>query len=337
MHKPSWFKDDEVLVSFAPTCGIYKKGEERYKIDLKTGKRTLEIDDLLRKDVAAAVAGKTTDTLRWVPLETVTEGRPAVPVYYDDRPIEAFESELKKTWRGYDAVSLGELIDDDRLFVRTGHGSPSADVRTGTIPYIKVSDIRAGQININPTNRVTEVVAEKHWGGKQSGLAGFDLVTPNRASKNIGEFAVLMPGQERIVLTKEVFVFRPTEKAGFDPFYLMWALTLKIVREQWRRIVFMQTNREDVGSRYREIVIPLAPTEEERREVASPFRRYYEGVAKLRTGFLKYLERDDHHHVFFTSTAASDDEEEPALAKPSEVEVESTGLEPLLEAPPLDD
>jgi type I restriction enzyme M protein len=310
MHKPSWFKKDQVLVSFAPTCGIYKKGEERFKIDAATGKRTVEIDDLLSEDVKAVFSGQSTDTLRWVSRESLQTGTPIVPVYFDDRPVHAFASELEATWPGYEAVTLGELIEAGKLFVRPGHGSPSADVRTGAIPYIKVSDIRAGQININPTNRVTEVVARHHWGGGESGLKGFDLVTPNRASKNIGEVAIVMPGQERIVLTKEVFVFRPTDAAGFDSFYLMWAMTLRIVREQWRRIVFMQTNREVVGSRFREIQIPLAPSEEEGRDVSAAFREYYNGIATLRKNFLEYIEKDDQHHVFFASAGldAADDQ-----------------------------
>jgi hypothetical protein len=305
MHKPSWFRDDEVLVSFAPTCGIYKKGEERFRIDAASGRRTKAIDDLLREDVDAAVSGRMTETLRWVGQRQVVSS-PVVPAYFDDRPVVGFRDELARSWPEYSAVSLGELVDGGQLLVRGGHGSPSADVRTGSIPYIKVSDIRAGQVNVNPTNRVTEVVARKHWGGSSSGLQPFDIVTPNRASKNIGEVAMLMPGQERIVLTKEVFVFRPAKEASFDAFYLMWALTLRVVREQWRRVVFMQTNREDVGQRYREILIPLPLSQEDLEAVARPFRSYYEGVISLRQAFVSYLEAGDLHHVFVASSAAAE-------------------------------
>ena len=52
-------------------------------------------------------------------------------------------------------------------------------------------------------------------------------------------------------------------------------MTLKIVRDQWRRIIFMQTNREDVGKRYHEIEIPVPATAERAAEVAAPFRKYY--------------------------------------------------------------
>jgi len=75
-------------------------------------------------------------------------------------------------------------------------------------------------------------------------------------------------------------------------------MSLKAVREQWSRIVFMQTNREDTGTRYLDILIPIPPTAAEAEMVSDPFRAYYEGSAQLRKRFIDYLSRDDQHHVF---------------------------------------
>ncbi len=312
MNRPSWFKNDEIVFSFAPTVGINKDGQELYLIDPVTGRRTEQIDDQLADDVAAILTGRDSETVQWIDASIVKRTGVAVPVYYDRRTTEDYRAQLEATWPGFHSVSLGELIDREELTVMGGHGSPSADMRTGTVPYIKVSDLRAGQVNINPTNRVTEVVARKYWKGADSGLKPFDLITPARTSKNIGDVAVLMPGQERVVLTKEMLVMRPGPKADFDPFYLLWAMSLKIVRRQWQRIVFMQTNREDTGRRYREIQIPLAPDRRSRDDAASPFKDYYEGSATLRERFLGYLSQDEHHHVFLSTVeAAVEDAEEP--------------------------
>jgi hypothetical protein len=312
--RPSWFRDRQVVISYAPTVGINKDGGELYIIDPATGRRTGDLDNRLAEDVDAILRGARSDTVKLVDASTIRETGIAVPVYYDQRTVKGYEAELKATWADFNSVSLGELIDAEELTVEGGHGSPSADMRTGTVPYIKVSDLRAGQININPTNRVSEVVARRHWRGADSGLMPFDLITPARTSKNIGDIAVLMPGQERVVLTKEMLVMRPGPKADFDPFFFLWAMSLKIVRQQWRRIVFMQTNREDTGQRYREIKIPMAPTRAERDKVAKPFKTYYEGTAKLRRQFLDYLSQDEHHHVFLASVQAA--EEQPADEQP---------------------
>ena len=85
-------------------------------------------------------------------------------------------------------------------------------------------------------------------------------------------------------------------------------MTLKIVRDQWRRVVFMQTNREDVGKRYLEIEIPIPPNGQKAAEVSEPFKHYYETIARARSELQKYLHGTKAHH-FFVSGA---EQPEPA-------------------------
>jgi len=293
-HRPHWFRDGKVFMSYADTCGINKDGNTLFSVDASTGKRSQTVDDQLLDDVEALLGGRSSATSRWVDDATI-----GAPRYYDTRHAAKLTELLKRPeLASFEVRTLGSLIEDGLITHRPGHGSPSADRRSGDIPYIKVSDIRAGQINTNPSNMVTTGVAEGFWRGKESGLRPFDLVTPIRASKNIGEFAVLMPGQERSVFTKEVLILRATDLAAGDNFTLLWALTLKAVREQWRRITLMQTNREDVGLRYREIEIPWTDDADDARAVSSAFRDYYEGVDALRRSFNEHLSESDDHFVF---------------------------------------
>ena len=157
------------------------------------------------------------------------------------------ESKVKDKLPGFTMCTLGSLIDDGIITVRGGHGSPSADVRTGDIPYIKVVDLRAGRVNPNSTNMVSEAIAQKFWNGTNSGIKAWEIATPSRASKNIGEPCMVMPGQERMVFTKEILLFSVSPDAPIDPFYLFWAMRLQDVQSQWQRVIFMQTNREDWG------------------------------------------------------------------------------------------
>jgi type I restriction enzyme M protein len=144
-------------------------------------------------------------------------------------------------------------------------------------------------VNVNPTNMIPLALARKKWGNAEdSGLRPWDLITPNRASSNIGEFAMLLPGEEKIVLTKEMFIVRVTEKGSklFDPFYLMWAFSLRAVRDQWRRVTLMQTNREDVGERHREVRLPLPPNREWADEKSAEFKCYFQALAAAKGHFL---------------------------------------------------
>lgn len=284
---------DEVILLNPTTCGINKDGGPRYKVDQSTGKRTQEIDNEMALQVAAYLGKKSVPGLVRIPLERAVKERTLVPRYYDARWVQPFKKLCRK--KGWKYISIGELEKLGYLKVRGGHGSPSNDKRSGHIPYVKVSDIRNLRVNINPTNLVTETIAKIFWRGSNSGLQAWDLLTPNRASSNIGEFAVLLPGEEAVVLTKEVFVFRIQGglAEGWSPFYLLWALCLKSVRQQWQRITLMQTNREDVGRRYREILLPVPASKAEADEVAAAFEAYFQTIAKARASFKSKLENSD--------------------------------------------
>jgi type I restriction enzyme M protein len=304
-HRPQWFRDGKIFVSFADTVGINKDGNVLYGVDAATGTRTSRVDDKVEIDVDALLAGDDAPTGRWIPQSNFAV---AVPTYYNDALLADLDNLLESPmYRGLSPRSLGELIDEHLVAAFAGHGSPAADLRDGSVPYIKVSDIRAGQININPSNLVADVIAERFWKGKSSGLRPFDLVSPMRASKNIGEFAILMPGQERIVLTKEVLILRAAARAPVDQHFLMWALSLRAVRNQWKRVVFMQTNREDVGNRFREIQIPWPDGKATALRVSKAFRTYYEGMDTLRSTFIANLQSTGDHHVFLGSADSADE------------------------------
>lgn len=331
MHRPSWFSDEHVLVSTAPTCGLSKKGRLRRRIDPATGQRVKvvdpetgeqvdQIDDQLLEDMNVLTEAKgdpyeidegRSETLRFVPNGLV-DLRCAVPIYYDKRLLRHFWAELEKPFfEGFEAKSLRALQRDGLITIRGGHGSPSQEERVGDVPYIKVSDLRAGLVNINPTNRVPRAVAQRFWRGESSGLRAFDLLCPERTSKNIGDFCVLLPGQEQVLCTKEIIVLRPGPEADFDPFYLLWAMTLKVVRDQWNRVIFMQTNREDVGHRYLEIEIPVPPSRAVADEVSKAFREYYTTLAEAKGKVQEYLQGSGNAHHFFVGAAGEliDDDE----------------------------
>ena len=298
MHRPSWYREDEILIVNGDTCGINKDGHEQYIVNPETGVRSnSDIDDKLAEACDQIKEGSFENRdISFHCLSEAISNDIFVPKYYDDA-INTDIRELVNENEDFELITLGQLVEAGHLMMHGGHGSPSSDQRLGEIPYIKVSDLRAGSVNINPTNMVPIELAKRFWRGETSGLKPYDLISPERASKNIGEFCVLMPGQHSILLTKEVIVVRATESADFDQFYLMWALSLKAVRKQWDRIVFMQTNREDVLKRMFEILIPFPSSEEVAIAVALPFKNYFETLEESRKNFINSINssRFDHH------------------------------------------
>lgn len=284
-------ENDKVIFLNPGSCGIYKNGSDRFVVDSQ-GNRTDVIDNQLL-DQAIAYSKDNLTNAFIIPLNDVLTADVLVPQYFD-KSLQKPSDELYSKLKTY-GISLGQLIDQGIIKIFGGHGSPSNDLRNGTIPYVKVSDIRNLRINVNPTNLITLPLAQKFWRTEdgKSNLQQWDLISPSRASSNIGEFAILLPGEESIVLTKEVFIIRVMPNSiGITPFYLLWALSLTETRKQWSRVTLMQTNREDVGLRYREITIPYPISVAWATSVSEPFQGYFEGIANAKRNFIKGISSD---------------------------------------------
>lgn len=81
-----------------------------------------------------------------------------------------------------------------------------------------------------------------------------------------------------------------TNDVIFVFFYIAWALMLEPVNAQWGRVVFMQTNREDLGDRWKEISIPVPSSRAEADSLSGSTRDYYEGLARLKSEHQRSLE-----------------------------------------------
>ena len=185
-----------------------------------------------------------------------------------------------------DIVTLGELEEEGTLLAFGGHGSPPVNVRgIGSIPYVKVTDLKNWRINENPTNYIRSTVAETY---RRSGpdLTFGDLVSPARASSNIGQFSMVLPWQTQLVITKEVLILRVEgNDRQLDPFLLLAVMSLKVVQDQYRHLVLMQTNREHLGDHWREVRIPLPETAARRAEISDHMRTYFETIIGGRASY----------------------------------------------------
>jgi type I restriction enzyme M protein len=181
--------------------------------------------------------------------------------------------------------TLGDLIDAGHLEVFQGHGSPNSHyINRGTVPYVKVVDIKNWRVIENPKYAIPEDVAAALRRGRN--LHAFDLVTPTRASKNIGMFGVIMPWQTNVVLTREIAVWRVNPNSELlDRWLLLALMSLKVVHDQFRFLVLMQMNREDLGDRYREILLPIPRSAELRETWSGPVREYLSATAQARQSY----------------------------------------------------
>jgi type I restriction enzyme M protein len=286
-----------IVMSYPRTIGQDKKGGLLRKVD-SSGKRTGELDNEMAEAVQEIVgstytgvakpAKKASSETRFrftVPQSELLAHPVLVPRYW-------WRAETDKALRHWTAshpseiVTLGELEKRGVIKAFGGHGSPPGHTRkTGSVPYVKVTDLKNWRINENPTNFIHEdVAAELRKQGQP--IAAGDLVSPARASANIGQFCMVMPWQTQVVLTKEVLILRAVANdIGIDSYLLLALLSLHVVQDQYSALALMQTNREHLGDRWREVRVPLPASMGAREKAARPVREYFEGLIKARTSY----------------------------------------------------
>lgn len=281
--KPS--KTHQIIGSLCETYGEDKHGRPRFRLldGKETGERDDEMADAAKLFRSSARPGESKLHFRFNQAEAIERGV-LVASYWWRKPYqEALESFAAEN--DCDLVSIGELIDDEEIQVMPGHGSPKSHFKgRGTVPYIKVTDIKNWRIIENPKYFIPDNAADSLRRARP--LKPFDLVTPTRASKNIGLFAVVMPWQTQVVMTREIYVWRVADNAKrIDNWLLLALMSLKVVNEQFRYVVLMQMNREDLSERYREVQVPIPKSKAKREQWAAPIRDFFTAQATARESY----------------------------------------------------
>lgn len=279
-------KGHEIIGAYCDTYGEDKHGRPRFKF--VDGRESDARDDemaesagLLRSNGKKSKPSKLLFTFKQD--EAIARGVLVASYWWRKPYLDALTEFAKQN--DCDLMSVGDLLKAGELLVLDGHGSPNSHFHgRGGVPYVKVVDIKNWRVIENPKYAIPVEVATKMRRGKE--LHDFDLVTPTRASKNIGLFGVILPWQKHVILTREITIWRVPEKAKFiDPWLLLALLSLNVVHGQFRYLVLMQMNREDLSDRFEELLLPVPRTKERRDKWAKPIRDYFQATVSARDSY----------------------------------------------------
>ncbi|MGH2806927.1 MAG: N-6 DNA methylase [Actinomycetota bacterium] len=277
-------KGHKIVGVFGESFGRDKHGKPRFVFE--NGRMTTEEDNDLKRAGVLLRKRPREESRLWFRVaqnEVIKRGVLVAPYWWRRDAMDALEKFAAD--EDCDLVSVQELMDADELRVFSGHGSPSSHYKgRGEIPYVKVTDIKNWRMNENPSYLIPKEIADKERRGRH--LEKFDLVMPTRASKNIGMFGVVMPWQKDCILTREIAIWRVSKSAArIDWALVLMLASLKVVFQQYRHLVLMQMNREDLSERYRELVLPIPRNPKKREAWAEPVRSYFESMVAAREAY----------------------------------------------------
>lgn len=282
----------KIFFSVAKTVGHDHTGRTLYKIDPKTNERTNEIDDEIPLIIEKLREYRSSKKLTSTPLlfskrYNEINHKVLVPRYYWRNYIKNIERYARE--KDCDLVPLGELCKLGILKVYDGHGSPDAVFKgTGTIPYVRVADIVNLEVYKNPTALVPEDIYLKKK-GRGIDLEISDLLFVRRGSYRIGSVALVSPFDKKVLLTKEILIFRVVRKENnfnITPYYLIYLLIHPIVQLQIDDKVLIETTLPNIANRWAELLLPIHKDKKIRsdisKKVQNAFKLKWKAVEEIK-------------------------------------------------------
>jgi len=282
LEKSKSIANHKTYFSVAKTVGHDHTGRVLYKIDPKTNTKTDEVDDSIPFIINRLKECRTSGKLAPSPLLFLKKASEInkeilVPRYY----WRDYQKELTDYAKDNNCqlVPFGKLQERDIIKVYDGHGSPDAVFKgTGTIPYVRVADIINLEVYKNPTAFIPEDIYLKKK-GKGVDLETGDLLFVRRGSYRIGSIALVSPFDKKILLTKEILIFRIIKKVNdlnITPYYLAYLLINPIVQKQIDDKVLIETTLPNISNRWKELLLPIHKEKNTRVNISEKVQDVFE-------------------------------------------------------------
>jgi type I restriction enzyme M protein len=191
------------------------------------------------------------DHLSYEISTTGTASNILVPRYHDPEVSRLLDT-LKPT---HNLVSIDSLIKSRVLEVRPGHEIGRLSYGSGTIPFVRTSDISNWEIKLDPKHGVSEEIYAS-LAPKQDVREG-DILMVRDGTYLIGTCAYVTKYDQKIVYQSHVVKLRVLKPDVISPYLLLAALTSIPVKRQITAKRFTADIIDSLGSRVKEIMLPV--------------------------------------------------------------------------------
>lgn len=218
-----------------------------------------------------------------------------VPKYYDPR-LRSRAEELEET---HLLLRVSDLVDSGYLEITTGVEPGKMAYGTGTIPFIRTSDISNWELKTDPKHSVGEDVYTKYC--SKCDVEPGDILMVRDGTYLVGTCAMITEADENTRMLFQSHIFRlrllqalpvaepngdeasaSGQGAHEDAYLLFAALNSEFVAQQVRAFQFTQDIIDTLGQRVNELLLPIARDTNQRQDIALKAKKIVEGRAQLR-------------------------------------------------------
>lgn len=247
-----------IKMAVAEEVGHDHNGKVLYRWDFKT-RRPISTDiwDDIPLILHENIHGESKYTFK-IDSTIVFKKQIFVPRYYWQNKMNEIVSYAES--HDMRLISLSQLINEGIITFFDGHGSPAAEYKgKGDTPYIRVKDIVNWEIYKDPTSKVPEDIYNS-FSPEKKVIKPYDIAYVRRGSYRIGSVAMISPYDTTSLYTREILfirVLKNPNKYHITPHYLLYLLSHRLVIEQIRNKVLIETTLPNIADRWKELYLPI--------------------------------------------------------------------------------
>lgn len=251
--------DPHMFMAEAQWCGHDSRGREITRDDLPA------IGETYRAFMGGS-PGEAGQLGYMVAAEQVVDNVLA-PRYYNP----AVADELAELSETHDLVTIRELVDQGVLRITSGDEIGKLAYGTGTIPFVRTSDISNWEIKLDPKHGVSEDVYAA-LAVKQDVHEG-DILMVRDGTYLIGTCAFITRYDTKIVYQSHLYKLRVVKAEQLSPYLLLAVLSSLPVQRQIKAKRFTQDIIDSLGDRIYELTLPISKSPERRSQITQMVER----------------------------------------------------------------
>lgn len=186
-----------------------------------------------------------------------------IPKYYNPK----LRDRLTQFVTECELRTVDALIQDQTLSLDVGDEIGRLAYGTGTIPFMRTSDLGTFELKADAKHGVDEMVWEKYQ--RTQDVQSGDILLVRDGTYLVGSSSLVLENDLPLLFCGGLYKLRCHDRGALQPGLLYALLNLPISRRQMRSKQFTRDVIDTIGHRIREVVLPIPRSPELRQQIAS--------------------------------------------------------------------
>ncbi len=226
----------------------------RYKIDLRLLDRVKKLEY---------------DHLGFVVKQSQIIDSIYLPIYYNPEIRNSLDSLKEK----YDLVTVSELVEKGLVSISNGDEVGKLAYGTGSIPFIRTSDIANWEIKLDPKQGLSQEIYDELK--EKQDVQENDILMVKDGTYLVGTCAMITKEETQMVYQSHLWKIRSLDHEKLNPYLLLALLSSPIVKRQIRSKQFTQDIIDTIGKRVYELELPFPKDKKQEQEIIDNVKKVF--------------------------------------------------------------